>query len=183
MTSRQAVIVPGGEYGPQAPLLMYAADAAEHRGATIHPVHWKDREAATTLTEEQLSAWVIGQVSPSIPAGVAGSGLLFIGKSLGTHAAALAAERDHPAVWLTPLLHYAQVVEALERSRAPFLLVGGTADPLWDGDVARRLTPHVLEVEGADHGMYVPGRLAASAAVLGEVATSVENFLDAVVWV
>jgi hypothetical protein len=30
--------------------------------------------------------------------------------------------------------------------------------------------------------MYVPGRLAASAAVLGQVATAIEDFLDASVW-
>ncbi|ONI78170.1 alpha/beta hydrolase [Kribbella sp. ALI-6-A] len=183
MTSRHAVIVPGGEYGPQAPLLMFAGQAAERRGAAVRPVDWQRREDAVALSEAELEAWVIGQVSPHLPVGVAGSGLLFVGKSLGTHAAALAAERGHPAVWLTPLLQYRQVVEALERSRAPFLLVGGTEDRLWDGDVARRLTPHVLEVEGADHGMFVPGRLAASAAVLGQVATAVENFLDEVVWV
>jgi hypothetical protein len=30
--------------------------------------------------------------------------------------------------------------------------------------------------------MFVPGRLAASAAVLGQVITAVEDFLDNVVW-
>ena len=40
----------------------------------------------------------------------------------------------------------------------------------------------MLEVPEADHGMYVPGRLAESAAVLGQVATAVEDFLDQVVW-
>jgi hypothetical protein len=69
------------------------------------------------------------------------------------------------AVWLTPLLHRPEVVEALARASAPFLLVGGTADPSWDGAVARRLTPHVLEVPDAHHGMLVPGPLARSAEV------------------
>ncbi len=183
MGSRRALVVPGGQYGPYAPLLMFAADAAERRGAVVDHVEWSNRGAALELSEAELEAWVIGQVSPQLPLGVAGSGLLFVGKSLGTHAAALAAERGHPAVWLTPLLKYKQVVEALERSRAPFLLVGGTNDQLWDGDVARQLTPYVLEVPEADHGMYVPGPLAASAAVLGQVATAVEDFLDDVVWV
>jgi len=40
----------------------------------------------------------------------------------------------------------------------------------------------VLEIDGADHGMFVPGPLAASAAVLGQVTTTVENFLDRQVW-
>jgi hypothetical protein len=77
------------------------------------------------------------------------------------------------------LLFAPEVVAALEAATAPFLLIGGTADPdYWDGAVARRLTPHVLEVEGADHGMIVPGPLSASAAVLGRISDVVEQFLD-----
>lgn len=61
------------------------------------------------------------------------------------------------------------------------LLIGGTADPWWNGRLARTLTPHVLEVPDANHGMVLPGRpLARSAAVLGQVATAVEKFLDQV---
>jgi hypothetical protein len=44
---------------------------------------------------------------------------------------------------------------------------------------ARELSPYVLEVDGADHGMYVPGPLARSAEVLCRVATAVEGSLDA----
>jgi hypothetical protein len=62
------------------------------------------------------------------------------------------------------------------------LLVGGTADTLWDGTIARSVTSRVVEIEGADHGMFVPGDLAALAAVLGQVMTAVEQFLDDVVW-
>jgi hypothetical protein len=40
----------------------------------------------------------------------------------------------------------------------------------------------VLEVDGADHGLYVPGPLAASAAVVGRLATAVERLLDGTVW-
>jgi hypothetical protein len=87
-----------------------------------------------------------------------------------------------PAVWLTPLLDNPALTVALRAATAPFLLVGGTGDRTWNGDRARELTPHVLEIEGADHGLYVPGRLAASAAVLGRMATAVEDFLDEVVW-
>ena len=71
---------------------------------------------------------------------------------------------------------------ALRRATGPCLLVGGTADRFWDGRAARSLLAEVVEVDGADHGMFVPGRLAASAAVLGQVITAVEDFLDHVVW-
>ena len=76
----------------------------------------------------------------------------------------------------------ALINELLKRAIAPCLLVGGTADTLWDGTIARSVTSRVVEIEGADHGMFVPGDLAASAAVLGQVMTAVEQFLDDVVW-
>ena len=48
--------------------------------------------------------------------------------------------------------------------------------------IARSITPYVAEIERADHRMFVPGELATSAAVLGQVMTAVERFLDQVVW-
>ena len=173
--TRAAVVVPGRRYGVQAPLLAYAADAAADRGATVHAVSW------TAEPSGEIAGWVSEQVTPVLD--TAGERPLIIGKSLGSVAATLAADRGLPAVWLTPLLLEDTVVAALRRASAPFLLVGGTADEhAWDGAVARQLTPHVCEVAGADHVMRVPGPLAASAAVLGEVATAVERFLDKAVW-
>jgi hypothetical protein len=125
--------------------------------------------------------WVCGEVEPVLAG--AGRRPLLIGRSLGSNAAALAADRRLPAVWLNPMLTTGWVSAALERAEAPFLLVGGAADTeWWDGALARTLTPYVLEVPGADHRMMVPGPLSASAEILGLVATAVEEFLDAVVW-
>jgi hypothetical protein len=53
---------------------------------------------------------------------------------------------------------------------------------LWDSALAHRLTPHVLEVEEADHGLYVPGPLTASIEVLSRMVVAVEEFLDAIGW-
>ena len=111
----------------------------------------------------------------------AGEAVVF-GKSLGSMAAPVVAVRGRAAVWFTPLLTDPAVVAALRRAAGPCLLVGGTADEYWDGGIARSVTPHVVEVPGADHGMFVPGQLALSAAVLGDVVTAVERFLDDVIW-
>ncbi|PZG07720.1 alpha/beta hydrolase [Micromonospora craterilacus] len=164
---------------------MFSADAAEARGAQIWPISWTRREDPVDLTPGEREAWVVSQVEPvlnELGDPQAGSSPLLIGKSLGSHAAVIAMKRMLPAVWLTPLLTADPVVAALRQATAPCLLVGGTADPFWDGPLARQLSAYVLEVEGANHGMYVPGPLASSASVLGQVATVVEEFLDGVLW-
>ncbi len=173
-----AVVVPGGMFGPAAGLLMYAAAVAERRGATVHRHSWS--EQPTRPFEPDIEAWVCNEIRPVLDA--VGGTPLVIAKSLGSHAATLAAERRLPAVWLTPILTVPWIAAALSRATAPFLLVGGTADTMWDGAVARRLSPYVLEVEGADHGMYVPGPLTNSIAVLGRVVTAMDEFFDAIGW-
>jgi hypothetical protein len=93
------------------------------------------------------------------------------GESLHPATRDLGAEGSHAMV----LARVGQVIDGLD-------VIDGPADDWWDGEVAMAITPHVLEIAGADHGMFVPGPLAASAAVLGEAATAVERFLDDVVW-
>jgi hypothetical protein len=172
------VVLPGRLFGPAAGLLMYAGAVAERRGATVHRHSWS--QDPPEPFDPQVEGWVCAETTAPLDE-VAGSPLL-VAKSLGTNAAALAADRSLPAVWLTPLLTVPWVTAALHRATAPFLLVGGTADAFWDGAVARRLSPYVLEVEGADHGMYVPGPLTNSIVVLGRVVAATEEFLDAIDW-
>ncbi|MBX6356190.1 MAG: alpha/beta hydrolase [Micromonosporaceae bacterium] len=181
MSARTVLVIPGRMFGPYSPLLFYAAWAARVRGAQVRNLHWTP---PSDLDAAGRAEWVRGQVGPVLDEVTeTGGPPLVIAKSLGSYAAPLAAERGLPAVWLTPLLREPEVVAALRRATAPYLLIGGTADPeAWDGQLARQLSPHVLEVDGADHGMFVPGPLAGSAAVLGQVATAVERFLDQVVW-
>jgi pimeloyl-ACP methyl ester carboxylesterase len=171
-----AVVLPGRSFGSGAGLLMYAGAVVTSRGAALHRHSWPS-DVPDPL-EPPIEGWVRAEVAPLLDR--IGGRPLLIGKSLGTNAAGLAAERGLPAVWLTPVLTLPWVSGAMERATAPFLLVGGTADPYWDPAEARRLSSHVLEVEGADHGMFVPGPVAGSVAVLGRVVAAMEEFLDAV---
>jgi hypothetical protein len=173
-----AVVIPGGAFGPAAGLLMYVGELAERRGARVRRHSWS--HDPPTEFGPRLEGWVRDEVWPLLE--TAGDRPLLIGKSLGTLTAALAAEYSLPAVWLTPLLTAPWAAAAFDAASAPFLLVGGTADRLWDGRLARRLTPYLLEVDGADHGMYVPGPLTDSIAVLARVIAAVEEFLDAIRW-
>jgi hypothetical protein len=173
-----AVVVPGRMHGPTSPLPWFAAEVAERRGATVHRHSWTQEPPAPF--EPPVEQWVCDEVTPLLDK--LGGRPLLIAKSLGTNTAALAAERSLPAVWLTPVLTVPWVAAALARATAPFLLVGGTADSIWDGALARRLTPHVLEVPDADHGMVVPGPLTDSIAVLSRLVVAVEEFLDEIAW-
>lgn len=173
-------MIPGGGNNAGGPLLAYAVAAVERRDAHAHRIVWTPPAAW-----KQSHAWVAAQVAAAIDEAAAATGAgapAVIGKSLGSMAAPLAADRGLPAVWFTPLLTDPPTLAALRRATAPCLLVGGTADPYWDGPAARSITPHVVEIDAADHGMFVPGALAASAAALGQVITAVEQFLDQVVW-
>ncbi|MGX4657543.1 alpha/beta hydrolase [Micromonospora sp. SCSIO 07396] len=172
---RRAVLVPGRGYDTHYPLFAYPGEGLRRAGFDVHEIGWQPPEGIGTDGAPPSVAmdWVAGQVAPTLETPTD----LLVAKSLGTLAAPLVVDRGLAAIWLTPLLHRPEVVAALDRASAPFLLVGGTADGAWDGAVARRLTPHVLEVPDADHGLLVPGPLARSAEVLGQVCTAVEEFV------
>ncbi|GIM94892.1 alpha/beta hydrolase [Paractinoplanes toevensis] len=175
------VVLPGRMGGTLSPLPLYTGDVAESRGGTVHRHDWVSTPPAFPgILEPATVDWVRAEVTPLLDK--LGGRPLLIGKSLGTNAAALAAERDLPAIWLTPLLNLPHVVAALGRATAPFLLIGGTADQYWDGEAARRLTPHVFEVPDGDHGLYVPGPVTASIAVLSQVVGAATEFFDEISW-
>ena len=178
---RSAILAPGANYSADGPLLMYAGLAVRRRGGRAHPVVW---DLPRTSDVSQLRSRVVSQVESAIDETIAATGTapVVIGKSLGSLAAPLIADRGLAAVWFTPLLTDEPTVTALRRATGPCLLVGGTGDQLWDGQIARSVTPDVVEIDGADHRMFVPGPLAASAAALGQIITAVEDFLDHLVW-
>lgn len=176
------MLIPGSQYSTDGPLLMYPGLAVERRGGYAYRLRWAVPEFAS---DDHQRAWVIEQAAAAVDATVAASAAsdpVVIGKSLASLAAPLVADRGLAAIWLTPVLTDEPTVSALRAAAGPCLLVGGTADPLWDGGIARLITPYVLEVEGADHGMFVSGPLSGSAGVLGQVITAVEEFLDRVAW-
>jgi hypothetical protein len=178
------VVLPGRMFGAGAPLLLYGAEVAARRGGTVHRHEWAGE--GPMPFDPAVEGWVADQVGPLLDGleGRDGPGAspLVIAKSLGTHAAPLAADRGLPAVWLTPLLEAPWVAAALGRATAPSLLVGGGANSSWDGALARRLSAHVLEIPDADHGLSVPGPLTDTIAVLARVVEAIDAFLERIGW-
>jgi pimeloyl-ACP methyl ester carboxylesterase len=166
---RVVILLPGAFYPPAAPLLWFAQDAARRQGWTVLEV-WDEWD------ETDWIAWVEERTRAAL-AHVAAGRRALVGKSLTSAAASIAADEHLPAVWLTPLLTEREVESALDRTTAPTLLVGGTADPVWDSAIARRVNAEVLELEGADHRLHLADDLEGSLRLLGEVTNAIDHFL------
>ena len=142
--ARSAIVAPGGGYGPDGPLLMYARLAVERRGGLVRPIVWElSRDTDFSLLRRHVASQVESAVDELTAA--TGAAPVIVAKSLGSLAAPLVADRGLAAVWFTPLLTDEPTVAALGRATGPSLLVGGTADPYWDGETARSVAADVVD--------------------------------------
>jgi hypothetical protein len=168
---RCAVLLPGVRYFSQAPLIWFAREAAQARG-------WSALELSERApADEEPFAWMRDRAERALNATDAGR-VVVIGKSLGSAAAPLVAERGLAAVWLTPLLIRPEVVRAISASSAPVLLVGSSADETWStGGQPGGDAVEVVEFDGLDHSLQVEGDPGASLDVLRQVTERIGAFL------
>src|SRR5690348_13537341 len=99
------VVVPGLRYGPQAPLLALAGEALTDRDAAVEAIHWTVPEGLLDIGPEPFVRAHVAAALRRLADAAPAAQPLIIAKSLGTYAATFAAERELPAIWLTPLLH------------------------------------------------------------------------------
>jgi hypothetical protein len=172
---RLAVMLPGSRYSPDAPLLHFARAVLLRHGWTVKAVWWHPPvESWPGL--ELAEPFVRDQVAQAL-ADEATRPELFVGKSLGTFGAIAAADLDVAGIWLTPVLTDERVVSALRRASAAALLVGGTADKMWDHAVARSIGATVLEIPDADHGLETDDDPVNSADILRWVTAGMDEFV------
>ena len=76
-------------------------------------------------------------------------------------------------------LRYEEIATGFETLSAPALLVGGTADESWDGELARRAGHEVLELEGANHALQIEADPLASIDALRRVVERMDAFVAA----
>jgi hypothetical protein len=168
---RCAVLLPGQYYPTRAPALWFAREAAMAQG-------WS---ALEVLGEPGLQADPLGwerEMAERALAQAGGGRVVVIGKSLASLLSDLVNERDLEAVWLTPVLTEPVVTRGLARAQRPNLLVGGTADSLWDATaIPSNPMLEVLELEGVDHALQVPGQPAGSLDALSQMTRAVQRFL------
>ena len=169
-----ATLMPGRGYGPQAPLIYYARLLLRGRGWAVRVVNWEKVPGLDPDDHTAVAAFAAEVLATADPARD-----LVIGKSLGSLALPAAAERGLPGIWLTPLLGIEDVRRAAARAAASTLLIGGTADPYWDGAAAAATGAAVFEIPGADHSLERPGDLNGTLEVLFSVLSRMEAQLAA----
>lgn len=173
---RVAVVVPGVGYSPARPLLHFARGVLLQHGWTVQELWWQVPDDFSRFTVDDRIAWVERQVTQAIDT-EAGACRLLVGKSLGSLACGVAADRDIAAAWLTPVLTAGRVARALQRAKAPTLLIGGSADKLWDSRIAESLRHDVLEVPSADHALELADDAAGSVGVLQQAVLRLDRFI------
>ena len=178
---RVALLIPGYGYSPDRPLLHFAGAVFQKYGWTTQQVWWPERPPQQDgedfdLWSARLRSFVRAHLEQVLERETAPT-IALAGKSMGTFAAATAADRDLPGLWLTPVLRDSELPGDLRRGSAPFLLVGGSADPVWDPAVARSFGRPVHEAEGADHGLEISGDPVRSADILRDATAAMDAFV------
>ena len=174
MTERHAILLPGAGYTPAHPVLHFTKRVLEVHGWTVAPASWPADEDARRNPDQ-----MVGAIAAELIDSADSAQPLMVGKSIGSLAIPLAAERGLSGIWFTPLLRRPQVVDALERLPDPTLLIGSTGDETWDPDVAHRSKHQVLELNDANHGLELGGDPLGSIDALRTVIGAVDRFVEA----
>jgi len=175
------ILLPGANYPTTAPLLWFAREAALAAGRNVLAV--VDSRSGSGDPQQ----WTEERAEAAIRHLGDGPRPILVAKSITSLAAPLVARLGLPAVWLTPLINEAgtsvatAVATGLAAASAPFLLIGGSADPAWDGARARSFgRGEVLEIADADHALQVPRDVPRSIDALRRISSAVEDFIGAV---
>ena len=171
---RIAIALPGQGYTAQGPLLSYATHALLDAGWTVRVLIW---DVAPPRRAQEVYSDTLRDTVRDHPE----ARHLVVAKSLGTLALPAAAELGMSGAWLTPLLEgpaaptLRPAIGELVAAGVPTLLAGGTGDSLWSTEHARASGACVLDIDGADHALEVPGDWRASLHALDRVTTAVAD--------
>ncbi len=182
MADKLAVIIPGIGYTKDRPLLYYSAKYLKSLGYEIVHIAFSDMpkdimhddegkllavKLACAQTAEQLSKVSFDSYSD----------VVFVGKSLGTIAAAkYVSDNALPArqIWLTP------VEKTFSFSSKDVLAFIGDADPWSDFSVIKKsaaeMSIPLCVIEGADHSLEV-GNISKNISINNTIVTEIGKFL------
>lgn len=172
-SSKVAVLLPGGGYTVQAPLLHWCAIRLIDAGWRVQAVDWSIHEAARA----EPMAFVEAALQTALEEAPDATQRLVVGKSFGSYALPWAVDNGLPGIWLTPVLTYADIREALGRADSTHLAVGGNLDEMWLPHEVSPSGAELLTIVGADHSLEIGTDWRASVAAQIEVHEAVDRHL------
>lgn len=161
-----AIVLPGNGYGPQGPVLLIPALALEEAGAVVTRIEYPARPAQWT---EEAMGEMVAEVERRITDALGSDPwdkVTFVAKSLGAAILgrldpAITGPASVAAIWLTPVFGDDAVFEGALAKRWPSLVAAGAADRYHDASrhdhVVAALGARSLVIDGADHGLEIPG--------------------------
>lgn len=187
-TRNLAIMLPGAGYTTQAPLFHYTTELFLNREWDVLEVNYRYNDPAyDRFTMDELADVIrhdVKRVIDEVLAKKAYENFALIGKSLGTLAMCSERTRDvfqkARMIWLTPLIHRDDVLNAMIQSEQSAMAVIGDLDHCYSEDRYRRLAGNPLLsptlVPGVGHGFDYAGDVQQSIDVLKEVLKKIEKF-------
>jgi hypothetical protein len=189
-TGHLGIILPGYRYSVDMAPLYYAGRILLDRGADLLRIEYAYyRTPFLKQPEREQSKWISSDVFAACNTGLSYRSyekITLVGKSLGTMAMGhlLSDSRFQQAtcVWLTPLLPVEWLTARIEQIHPRSLFMIGTADKFYRPDILRQLElvtkGNSLVIEGANHGLEIPGDIPKSLTALSQMVQAVQEFLN-----
>lgn len=159
-----AVVLPGIDYPPAAPLLWYSRRILQARGWSVLEV-WEEPEGGD---------WADGVLAAAADR-IGSAPVLVVAKDVSCNAVPGALARGLPGVWIGPDLTKPDIAGSLSEASVPTLVVGTSTDDTWQVAVAARIRrAEILQMSEPDPSFEIPGDIDRSMAVVGRVMGRVE---------
>lgn len=183
-TDKLAVVLPGAGYSYVEPLLRYGIQVLlkqNYRVLALDKVYGHDPKWRSLTSEqearsivEQDSIQVFRQIQERFPNSLE----VLFGRSLGTFAIACLLERNlvspKKIVWQTPAL--GSKWEIMRDCKIPGFGILGTADHYYQKAIEFLPTSRII-IDGADHGMEIPGEPIQSIEIMKRVTSATEEWI------
>jgi hypothetical protein len=188
-TQHLGIILPGYRHSADMADLHYAGRILLEQGADLLQVEYAYyRTDFMERSDDEQDQWISSDVFAACNAGLSYrpyKTITLVGKSLGTIAMGylLADSRFQGAscIWSTPLLTLDWLISRIEQTRPRSLFILGTADKHYNPDILKRLEAatngHSAVVQGANHGLEIPGSIPESLMALNQIVGAIQDFI------
>lgn len=188
-TGHLGIILPGYRHSADMADLHYAERILLEQGADLLRVEYVYYQTDFLDQSEDIQMqWITEDVFAACNANLAYktyTKITLIGKSLGANVMGFLIEDERfqkvECIWSTPLLTNERLCSQIEKAHPHSLFIIGTADKFYKPEILSRLEGATrgrsVIVEGADHGLEIPGSISKSLTALGQIVEALQEFL------